>query len=169
MTNRETPPYRRHRWALALALGAALTAGCTTADPTAVPTTSTPAATSSAAPVVVAGDAAVIRLSQAITARFGELAMSGQRTPDAYGDHARGLALDVMVPQWNTPAGLARGDAITAWVQSHTGPFRVSYTLWNRHYQAAGGAPVPMEDRGSPTANNLDHVHITVNPPGPQL
>ncbi len=157
------------RWAVTLTVGAAVLAGCTATPERSPDATSASVAPASTAPAILAGDAAVVRMGQAITARFGELTMSGQRTPDVYGDHARGLALDVMVPQWNTPAGVDRGDAITAWVQSHAAQYRVSYTLWNQHYQAAGGKPVPMEDRGNPTANNRDHVHITVHPPRPQL
>lgn len=150
-------------WAVVAAVSMTVISGCGSA-----PTSTPPSSSTAHAPVFIVGDVAVVRLGQALTATFGDLPMTGRRTPDAVGDHARGLALDVMVPQWNTPAGIARGDAITAWVQSHSAQYRVRYTLWRQQYQAVGDQPAPMGDRGNPTANNLDHVHITVNAPGPR-
>lgn len=152
------------RWALAVATAAMLMTGCAappTSDPSVSASTSRVTATG---PVILAGDVTVVRLGQALTAEFGNLPMSSQR-PGADVDHSRGLALDVVVPGWETEAGVARGDAITAWVQSHAAHYRVRYTLWRQQYQAVGQRPVPMADRGSPTANNRDHVHITIAAP----
>ena len=120
---------------------------------------------------IVNGDPAVVELAQDLTAVFGPLEFSSVRPHDPYPEHAEGLALDVMVPGWDTPAGRELGDRIAVWVSDHAPDYRVSYTLWRQHYQ-----PFPtnvykaalMEDRGSPTANHLDHLHITVNPAGAQ-
>lgn len=148
------------RWALGVTAAAVLVAGCAAAPTSAPPGSPSPAA----GPVILAGDIAVVRLGQAITAEFGNLPLISQRTGGGANiDHARGLALDVLVLRWDTPAGVARGDAITTWVQDHAAQYRVRYTLWRQQYQAARQRPVPMADRGSPTANNLDHVHITVD------
>ncbi|ETD30787.1 hypothetical protein [Williamsia sp. D3] len=142
---------------------ALLVGGCaaTSSEP-APPTSSTQ---------IINGDPAVVELAQDLTAVFGPLEFSSVRPHDPYPEHAEGLALDVMVPGWDTPAGRELGDRIAVWVSDHAPDYRVSYTLWRQHYQ-----PFPtnvykaalMEDRGSPTANHLDHLHITVNPAGAQ-
>ena len=150
--------------AVAVSMCAALLVGgcaATSSEP-ASPTSSTQ---------IVNGDPAVVELAQDLTAVFGPLQFSSMRPNDPSPEHARGLALDVMVPGWGTPAGQKLGDRIALWVSDHAPDYRVSYTVWRQHYQ-----PFPanvyqaalMEDRGSPTANHLDHLHITVNPAGTQ-
>ena len=57
----------------------------------------------------------------------------------------------------------SQGDSIAAWVQSHVGEFNVKYIIWRQRYWEPGSSWDPMEDRGSPTANHYDHVHVTVN------
>ena len=39
----------------------------------------------------------------------------------------------------------------------------MKYVIWRQRYWEPGGSWEPMEDRGSPTANHMDHVHVTVN------
>jgi hypothetical protein len=73
------------------------------------------------------------------------------------GEHSTGQAVDFMI------SSRAQGDAIAAWVQGHVGEFDVKYVIWRQRYWEPGAAWDPMEDRGSPTANHMDHVHVTVN------
>ena len=61
-------------------------------------------------------------------------------------------------------SGKSQGDAVAAWVQSHVGEFNVEYVIWRQRYWTPGSSWDPMEDRGSPTANHMDHVHVTVAP-----
>ncbi|MBM6402257.1 hypothetical protein JQN70_17815 [Phycicoccus sp. MQZ13P-5] len=60
-------------------------------------------------------------------------------------------------------SGASQGDAIAAWVQQNVGKFNVKYLIWQQRYWAPGEGWSTMEDRGSPTANHYDHVHVTVN------
>ena len=156
---------RRFAASTVAALAAAVfLGGCTATESVSEPPVST------SAEQIIAGDRAVVELAQDLTNRFGPLQFSSVRAGDPLPEHARGLALDVMIPGWDTPAGQQLGDEIAAWIAEHAGDYRVSYTLWRQHYQ-----PFPtskyqaamMEDRGSPTANHLDHLHITVDPAGP--
>lgn len=79
--------------------------------------------------------------------------------------HPAGLGLDVMIPGWNTPAGLELGNQVAAWLQAHTVELNVKYLIWRqRHWEPKSGWRA-MADRGDPTANHMDHVHITVWPP----
>ena len=94
------------------------------------------------------------RICTAIQANFGLSNIGGYRAGD--GDHGTGQAVDFMI------SGQAQGDAIAAWVQQHVGQFNVEYVIWRQRYWEPGGAWRLMEDRGSPTANHYDHVHVTV-------
>jgi hypothetical protein len=72
------------------------------------------------------------------------------------GGHPSGLALDYMVLS-NT--GL--GEAIVAYHIAHWNDLGVEYIIYKqRILQSPTGAWSGMEDRGSPTANHMDHVHV---------
>ncbi|MGW5454796.1 hypothetical protein [Nocardia sp. NPDC003979] len=74
------------------------------------------------------------------------------------GDHGAGLALDVM-----TSGGV--GDAIAEFVLANKERFGVTYVIWKQRYNDGGGWSF-MEDRGSPTQNHYDHVHISFESSG---
>ena len=56
----------------------------------------------------------------------------------------------------------AQGDAVAAFVQAHVSEFNVQYLIWRQRYWEPGRGWKLMEDRGSPTANHMDHVHVTI-------
>jgi hypothetical protein len=68
--------------------------------------------------------------------------------------HPAGLALDYMTDR-------ATGDAVAEYLLANAGPLAVKYVIWRQRYREPGGAWQPMEDRGSATANHMDHVHAT--------
>ena len=75
-------------------------------------------------------------------------------------DHATGLALDFMV--YNDRA---TGQALADYAQHHAGELGLSYVIWQQHIwniARAGEGWRPMVDRGSPTANHMDHVHVSL-------
>ena len=79
--------------------------------------------------------------------------------------HPAGLAADFMVPL--TPAGKAQGDALVAYAQAHARELGIDYIIWYQRIWSVARADEgwrPMEDRGSATANHLDHPHINVLP-----
>jgi hypothetical protein len=70
------------------------------------------------------------------------------------GGHPSGLALDYM-------CNVALGDAIVAYHIAHWSELGVEYIIWQqRMLSSPGGAWKMMENRGSPTANHMDHVHV---------
>ncbi len=72
------------------------------------------------------------------------------------GGHPSGLALDYMVL---SDAGL--GEAIVAYHVAHWNELGVEYLIYKqRMLSSPNGSWVGMEDRGSPTANHMDHVHV---------
>ncbi|MFI5718657.1 hypothetical protein [Nocardia sp. NPDC051750] len=70
------------------------------------------------------------------------------------GDHGAGLALDFMT------SDPARGDAIADFVLANKERFGVTYVIWQQRYNDGSGWSY-MEDRGSPTENHYDHVHVS--------
>jgi hypothetical protein len=72
--------------------------------------------------------------------------------------HPAGLALDYMVGASRT----ALGDAVTQYHVAHWRDLCVKYIIWQQEILTSPkGSWKPMEDRGSPTANHLDHVHVS--------
>ena len=88
--------------------------------------------------------------------------VGGWRPVDAFPDHPSGHAADFMVG--TSPSGRTKGDRLAAYVQKHHKELGVDYVIWyQRIWSPArnGEGWRPMDDRGSPTANHMDHVHIT--------
>lgn len=103
---------------------------------------------------------AVARAAQTI---FGINDIGLYRSPDGYNEHASGEAADVMVAPIGTAAtgrNKAVGDAVAQYFLSNAQGFGVSYVLWQQHQWNPDGSSSPMQDRGSPTGNHLDHVHV---------
>jgi len=92
----------------------------------------------------------------AVRSLFGPLSIGGYRAGDS-GDHGAGKAADIMVDNF------AEGDAIAAFVMAHAGELNVKYVIWKQRIWHPGGGWKAMADRGSPTQNHYDHVHVSVN------
>jgi len=78
---------------------------------------------------------------------------------DAHGAHLSGRALDIMT------SDVALGDAIAAFLQQHASELHLYDILWRQRIwtpvRASEGWRL-FADRGSPTANHMDHVHVSV-------
>ena len=101
-----------------------------------------------------------IMARRAIVSRFPEIREIGGVRPDSMKWHPEGLAIDVMIPDWQTPAGRALGDRIAAFVSDNGRRFGLEYLIWQRMYTPAEGKPYLMDDTGNPDANHFTHVHI---------
>jgi Transglycosylase-like domain len=88
--------------------------------------------------------------------------IGGQR-PDTMPYHREGRALDVMIPNWNTPEGKALGDAIKKWALDNAGNIGLEDVIWQDFWQPAGGGQGNYLGRTSqgPTQAHMDHVHLT--------
>ena len=70
--------------------------------------------------------------------------------------HPSGLALDYMVL-----SDTALGDAIVQYHVAHWDELGVEYIIWQQKILTSpNGSWKQMEDRGSATANHMDHVHV---------
>lgn len=90
--------------------------------------------------------------------------IGGYRPPDGYNEHSTGNALDVMIPNWQSPEGKALGDAISGWALNNAEALGLSWVIWQQKIHKPGDlAGQVMQDRGGATQNHLDHVHIFMN------
>ncbi|WP_161971564.1 SH3 domain-containing protein [Acidipropionibacterium jensenii] len=81
---------------------------------------------------------------------------------DSIADHPSGHAVDLMLPRGSRDSAL--GQQIAAYFRAHAQELGVQYIMynkqiWNISRDSEGWRAVA--DRGSETANHMDHVHIT--------
>ena len=73
-----------------------------------------------------------------------------------------GRAVDIMIPDYSSSEGRELGNRITNYLLTHREFFNIEYLIWRQQYIPATGQPNQREDRGDPTQNHFDHVHVTV-------
>ncbi len=91
--------------------------------------------------------------------------VGGWRPSDPYPDHPSGRAVDIMMPNGGAGEDVALGDEIARYYQENAAAYGIYYMIWRQRIWKAGepvGQWTAMADRGSPTANHMDHVHISV-------
>ncbi|MBF4554383.1 peptidoglycan DD-metalloendopeptidase family protein [Corynebacterium suicordis] len=103
-----------------------------------------------------------IRVARSVAQRFPQVqTIGGWREYDAYPDHPSGRAADIMIPNSESAEGKKLGDSIKDYLFANKDAFHIEYMIWRQTYIPSDGAPNPMGDRGSPTQNHFDHVHVT--------
>jgi hypothetical protein len=134
--------------------GAASSAAAQQAAGTAV--TETAHITNSAGPVKPQVQAAADRVVSNVPGADA-LTLGGTRASATDPDgHPSGKALDYMVL-----GDTALGNAIVQYHIDHWDELGVEYVIYKqRILQSPNGSWTAMEDRGSPTANHMDHVHV---------
>jgi hypothetical protein len=135
------------------------------ADPAAADTSAAAAGTTATAVAKISNSAGAVRpQTQAAADKVvsnvpgaDSITLGGTRASAADpGGHPSGLALDYMVLS-NTTLGAA----IVAYHIAHWDELGVQYVIYQqRMLSSPGGSWVGMENRGSPTANHMDHVHV---------
>jgi hypothetical protein len=89
-----------------------------------------------------------------ISAQSPEIHQIGGVRPDALRWHPNGLALDVMIPNASSDAGIALGNEIVRFVLANANRFGIQDAIWRGVYYTPGGAR-----RGG--YGHYDHVHVT--------
>lgn len=95
------------------------------------------------------------QLRDAISERFGITDIGGYRPEDGYGEHSTGRALDVMVG-----GDSAKGDQVKDFAVQNADAIGLKWAIWQQKMWYPDGSSEAMPDRGSPTQNHMDHVHI---------
>lgn len=101
------------------------------------------------------------RGAAAVRKAFGfDGAIGGLGKRDNPSDHPDGNAIDVM-----TNSNVELGEEIADFFVANRDALGVKYVIFNRTIWSARNdwQPRRMADRGSPTANHVDHPHISFN------
>jgi peptidoglycan DL-endopeptidase CwlO len=114
-----------------------------------------------ALPVGVAYEAGLqpntIVAARAVSHRFPQIAEIDGVRPDSKPWHPSGLAIDIMIPNPESPEGIALGDEILAFAMANAARFGLQDVIWRGTYYTPGGPA------GS-GYGHYDHVHITTTP-----
>lgn len=101
-----------------------------------------------------------VQLNRVLSQQFPELQkIGGWREPDGFNEHSSGEALDIMVG-----SNKELGDRINTFLLQNGKAFGLQYDLWQQRQWNPDGSTSGMDNRGSPTANHMDHVHARVRP-----
>ncbi|OHT83369.1 hypothetical protein [Mycobacteroides saopaulense] len=104
--------------------------------------------------VLAGAQPAVAQAGNFLKGMFGIGDIGGANGRGGGGDHGRGLALDFMTSSNST------GTALANFVLANRDRLGVTYVIWQQRYNDGNGWSM-MENRGSPTANHMDHVHVS--------
>lgn len=99
----------------------------------------------------------VLDAANEVGGKFGIKSIGGVGKRPNKSDHPGGLALDFM-------AGGAKGDQLASYVQANAKRLGITYLIYKQRIWSVGRAGEGwrlMNDRGSPTANHMDHVHVS--------
>jgi hypothetical protein len=129
--------------------------------PAAVPPPAAAVEIPEALPVGVANEAGLqantIVAARAVSQRFPQISAIDGVRPDSTPWHPSGLAIDIMIPNSESPEGIALGDEILAFAMANAARFGLQDMIWRGTYYTPDG----------PQASgygHYDHVHITTTP-----
>lgn len=97
-----------------------------------------------------------ILVARTISAIFPEIKNIGGVRPDSLRWHPQGLALDVMIPNPSSSAGIALGNEIVSFALKNAKKFDLQDCIWRGTYYTPSGPS------GS-GYGHYDHVHITTH------
>lgn len=77
--------------------------------------------------------------------------------------HPDGLAIDVMIPDYHSEAGIQLGDQVAGYALANAKRWGVNHVIWRQKIYPGVGGGNWTSDYGNETANHYDHVHIATN------
>lgn len=101
--------------------------------------------------------------ARAISMMFLDITTIGGVRQDALRWHPEGLAIDVMIPNHNSPEGIELGNQIAGFALANAKRWGVLHVIWRQGFYPGIGAPSWTADYGNETANHFDHVHIATD------
>jgi hypothetical protein len=98
-----------------------------------------------------------ILAARSISAAFPEIKSIGGVRPDALPWHPRGLAIDVMIPNPSSAAGIELGNEIVRFAFKNAERFALQDCIWRGTYYT------PERGPSGSGYGHYDHVHITTH------
>ncbi|PVB22711.1 phage tail tape measure protein [Mycobacteroides abscessus] len=89
--------------------------------------------------------------------------IGGRRSEDGYGEHSSGNAIDIMIPDYDTPQGMALGNAIAAMLAKNASALNLNGFIWRQQSYGYGGSFTQgkqMPNRGDDNQNHMNHLHV---------
>ncbi len=74
--------------------------------------------------------------------------------------HPNGLAIDVMIPNHDSPQGIELGNQIAGYALANAKRWGINHVIWRQKIYPGPNSGAWTADLGSETANHYDHVHI---------
>lgn len=104
-----------------------------------------------------------IWVARAISMMYPEITTIGGYRQDALKWHPNGLAIDVMIPNHTSDAGIELGNQIAGLALANAERWGVIHVIWRQGFYPGIGAPSWTADYGSETLNHFDHIHIATD------
>ncbi len=98
-----------------------------------------------------------------VSAYFPEIKNIGGVRADYLKWHPSGMAIDVMIPNYQSPEGKALGDRIAAFAMANADRLSLNHVIWRRVMYSRTGKPYLMSNQGGDDANHYTHVHIATD------
>ena len=94
---------------------------------------------------------------------FPEIRTIGGFRQDGLRWHPSGLAIDVMIPNHESPEGIALGNQIAGLALANAKRWGIDHVIWRQKIYLGPASGSWTADMGNETANHYDHVHIATN------
>ncbi len=101
--------------------------------------------------------------ARAISVLFPQITTIGGYRQDALMWHPNGLAIDVMIPNHDSPEGIELGNQIAGFALANAKRWGINHVIWRQKIYPGVGKGSWTADYGNETANHYDHVHIATN------
>jgi hypothetical protein len=101
--------------------------------------------------------------ARAISVLFPQITTIGGYRQDALKWHPNGLAIDVMIPNHDSPDGIELGNQIAGFALANAKRWGINHVIWRQKIYPGVGKGSWTADYGNETANHYDHVHIATD------
>jgi hypothetical protein len=101
--------------------------------------------------------------ARAISVLFPQITTIGGYRQDALRWHPNGLAIDVMIPNHDSPDGIELGNQIAGFALANAKRWGVNHVIWRQKIYPGVGRGSWTANYGNETANHYDHVHIATD------
>ena len=101
--------------------------------------------------------------ARAISVLFPQITTIYGFREDALPWHPNGLAIDVMIPNHDSPEGIELGNQIAGYALANAKRWGILHVIWRQKIYPGIGAPSWTANYGNETLNHYDHVHIATD------
>ena len=101
--------------------------------------------------------------ARAISVLFPQITTIGGYRQDPLPWHPNGLAIDVMIPNHDSPEGIELGNQIAGYALANAKRWGILHVIWRQKIYPGIGAPSWTANYGNETLNHYDHVHIATD------